>query len=239
MSTSRLFLALQARLGYHFKNEKILLQALTHSSFLHDKNAAGEKTEKDYEGLEFLGDAILGFLVSDRLVRLFPNGTEGELSKIKAALVSREHLAGVASRLGLGEFIMMSRGEESSGGRGRMALLADVFESLTAAIYLDGGLQASAAFVGLGLEEDFVSLGKDGFEHKDFKSILQETLHRISGGAPCYQLVAEEGPPHRRRFVVSVSSPGGIVTEGEGGTKKAAEQEAARRALELLHTPKM
>ena len=234
MSTSRLLLALQARLGYHFRSEKILLQALTHRSFLHDNKARGEKTNKDYEGLEFLGDAILGFLVSDRLFRLFPNGTEGELSKIKAALVSREHLAGAASRLGLGEFIMMSRGEERSGGRERRALLADGFESLTAAIDLDGGLQASAGFVDLGLEEDFVSLGRDGFEHRDFKSILQETLHRISGGTPSYQLVAEEGPPHKRRFVVSVSSPGGIVTEGEGGTKKAAEQEAARRALELL-----
>ncbi len=234
MSTSRLLLALQARLGYHFRDEKILLQALTHRSFLHDNRAAEEKAGKDYEGLEFLGDAILGFLVSDRLFRLFPDGTEGELSKMKAVLISREHLAGVASRLGLGEFIMMSRGEESSGGRERMALLADVFESLTAAIYLDGGLQASAGFVDLGLEEDFVSLGKDGFEHRDFKSILQETLHRISGGTPRYQLVSEKGPPHRRRFVVAVSSLGGIVTEGKGGTKKAAEQEAARRALELL-----
>jgi ribonuclease-3 len=234
MSTSRLVLALQVRLGYHFRSEKILLQALTHSSFLHDNRVEGEENRKDYEGLEFLGDAILGFLVSERLFRIFPNGTEGELSKIKAALVSREHLARAASRLGLGEFIMMSRGEESSGGRERRGLLADVFESLTAAIYLDGGLQASVKFVDLGLEEDFVSLGRDGFKRRDFKSILQETLHRLSGDSPRYRLVVEEGPPHRRRFVVSVSSPGGIVTEGEGGTKKAAEQEAARRALELL-----
>ena len=231
METKPLLEDLEARLDYCFSDQTLLLRALTHRSLLHDSRAPGDGDE-DYEGLEFLGDAILGFLVSARLFRLFPDGTEGELSKMRATLVSRSHLALTARQLGLGEFILMSRGEEGSGGRKKLALLADVFESVTAALYLDGGLEPSRRFVDSALAKSFVRLKKDGFKHTNYKSMLQEAMHQLSGATPLYHVISEEGPAHQRRFVVTVRSSAGVLAEGAGTTKKAAEQEAARRALE-------
>ena len=233
MERPRSLAALERRLKYSFRDRDLLLTALTHSSYLHDARGLGD-LRQDYQALEFLGDAVVGFLVSEHLFGRFPDKREGELTKIRASLVSREALARQAALLGLGDFARLSRGEEKSGGRNKQAIQADLFESVTAAIYLDGGDQAARDFLLGELGETLNQIERDGFTPSDFKSMLQEVVHSLGKQGPIYQVVEEEGPPHKRRFSTSVQVGEDVVARGAGTSKKASQQAAARAALELL-----
>ncbi len=233
MNRSSSLAGLERRLKYSFRNRNLLLTALTHRSYLHDAGGPGAQAQ-DYQALEFLGDAVVGFLVSEHLFGRFPEKREGELSKIRASLVSRDALAGSAAALGLGEFARLSRGEEKSGGRHKKAILADLFESVTAAIYLDGGIRAAREFLAFELREPLNRIERRGFIHSDYKSMLQEMVHRLRTQGPVYKLVGEEGPPHKRLFFTEVQVGEKTVARGSGTSKKASEQAAARAALRLL-----
>lgn len=219
----------QRRIGCLFQNLSLLNEALTHRSFSYEK---GEDF-KDNQRLEFLGDALLGMLVSEDLYSRFPHSAEGGLSKLKAAVVSRSALASKARRLNLGDFLLLGKGEEASGGRRRPSNLADTFEAIIASIYLDGGLNACRQFILRQLSEKIedVSLNKEG---GDYKSALQEYAQAKFRQAPVYQVTSTQGPDHRRIFQVVVSVQGKLYGTGKGRSKKVAEQEAARQALKKL-----
>jgi ribonuclease-3 len=223
---------LEKRLGYRFADLTRLDRALTHASRAHEDRARG--AHGDNEPLEFLGDAVLGLVVTDLLHRREPDGAEGPKSRRRARLVSAPSLARRADELGLPALLLLGRGEEKTGGRAKTALWANAYEALVAALYLDGGLEAAHRFVRDEFAREFEALDT-GTE--DPKSALQERLQGEARPVPAYRIVAEEGPSHRRRFRVECRLDDGIVTEGEGSSKKAAQQEAARRALARLHRP--
>lgn len=225
------FAALERRLGYRFRDRGLLEHALTHKSKAHEDPSGGVA---DNESLEFLGDAVLGMVVADALFRAFPTYSEGQKSKIKANLVSTSSLAEMADALGLGEHMILGRGEEKTGGRRKPALLADTCEALIAALYIDGGLDAARAFLLRELGPRIEEARQPGYFGRDHKSRLQERLQRLGRPLPSYRVQAEVGPEHRKVFSVQVLVGGETVAHGEGRTKKDAEQEAARLALEAL-----
>lgn len=222
---------LESLLGYSFKNPKLLIQALTHRSFVNEHE---EENLKNNESLEFLGDAVLGFLVSSRIFQNYPDLTEGELSKIKAYLVSAASLVKLAERIHLGDFISLSRGEEKTGGRSKRAIVVDAYEAIIGAIYLDGGVEAASEFVGRQVEEFLEGLDLKHLTYGDFKSALQEYLHNLGLTEPVYCVVDELGPDHRKTFVVQVLVDGEVIAGSSGRTKKEAQQSAAKLALENL-----
>ena len=228
--------ALEAALGYRFTDRGLLEQALTHRSRAHeDPSGEGE----DNERLEFLGDAVLGLVVADRLVRDFPERDEGWTSKVKARLVSEPTLARLGEQVGLGDYLLLGRGEEKTGGRRKQSLIADTFEAVVAAIYLDGGLGAATAFIGARLHGALEELRENGAVAKapaDWKSTLQEWLQARGRPLPAYRLAAEAGPDHRKTFTVDVSLGDEAIARGTGRSKKEAEQKAARRALADLES---
>jgi ribonuclease-3 len=231
------FRGLEDRIDYRFRDPGLLEHALTHRSRVHEDASGGVF---DNESLEFLGDAVLGFVIADLLFREFPQHNEGEKSKIKASIVSAPSLGRLAERIGLGEFLILGRGEEKSGGRRKMALVSDSYEALIAAIYLDGGIQSARTFIERefgGLIDEAKKRGTDSAFTMDFKSALQEWLQSKDRGLPEYRLVAEQGPAHRRTFDVEVMIGGECVARGSGRSKKSAEQKAARGALEALGKP--
>lgn len=217
--------ALQERMGYRFQDMALLDRALTHSSHAHEHAASGAGHN---EALEFLGDAVLGFVVADLLHRREPGGAEGVKSKRRAALVSAPSLAERAQRLGLPALLRLGRGEEKTGGRKKANLWANAYEAVIAALYLDGGLVAAFAFVSAAFAND---LDRDELPAEDAKSALQELLQARGEPVPSYEVVAEEGPSHRRRFRVECRVGGEAIGIGEGSSKKAAQQQAARAAL--------
>jgi ribonuclease III len=230
------FGALEDALGYRFRDPGLLEQALTHRSRSQEDVTGGVS---DNESLEFLGDAILGFVVADLLFREFPGTTEGEKSKIKASLVSAPVLARVAEALDLGAHLLLGRGEEKTGGRGKPALLADACEALFAAVYLDGGLEEARAVILRGLRPLADRARRPGLLTAvtgDYKSALQELLQAQEQPPPEYRVVGEEGPPHRREFSVEVWALGDCLGRAAGRSKKEAEQAAARDALARLGT---
>jgi ribonuclease-3 len=227
------FDAIEARLGYRFRDRGLIEHALTHRSKAAEDPSGGVM---DNESLEFLGDAVLGFVVADLLFREFPEAREGQKSKVKAAVVSTASLAEVAARLGLGEHLILGRGEEKTGGRRKPALLADTCEAVIAAIYLDGGLAPARAFIERELGPAVRAARAPGFVGRDHKSKLQEHLQGSGRPAPAYRVSAEVGPEHRKQFHVHVLVDGEVLAEGVGRTKKEAEQEAAREALVHLAT---
>jgi ribonuclease-3 len=219
---------LQDVIDYRFRSPAHLHHALTHRS--HAQESAVEKPHN--ERLEFLGDAVLGFVVSERLIDRFPTYPEGKLTKIKAYLVSSANLVKVAQELDLGAYLYLGRGEELSGGRGKKALLVNTLEALIAAIYRDGGLEAAARFVDrVILTSHAVALADLNFEADNYKSTLQELLQGEKLPAPAYRIAEEAGPPHRRTFTVELLVGELFRATAEGTTRKAAEQEAARIAL--------
>jgi len=228
------FEPLQRTIGYRFRDRGLLEHALTHTSRANEDVSGGVR---DNESMEFLGDALLGFVIADALFREFPESNEGEKSKTKAALVSTAALARQAERLNLGDHLLLGRGEEKTGGRRKQALLADGYEALLAAIYLDGGIEAARAFI----LREFASLIADVHQHgvsgDDYKSALQELLQARDLGLPEYRLAGTLGPDHRKQFQVEVAVQGEVVAEAIGSSKKEAEQEAARAALEKLRSP--
>jgi ribonuclease III len=222
--------SLQAYIGYQFRNRQLLLEALTHSSYARESSGR----VRDNERLEFLGDAVLNFLVSVRLADTFPQYKEGSLSRARARLVEAEHLAKAATSLELGKYLRLGRGERKTGGETKATLLADALEALVAALYRDGSLAAAQAFV-----DRFIvpkDLGARAVEllSVDYKSTLQEYLQAKRFLLAKYHVVNEEGPEHRKVFTVEVSASDGWIARGSGPSKKAAEQQAARKLLELL-----
>ncbi|HEY3128817.1 MAG TPA: ribonuclease III [Acidobacteriota bacterium] len=225
------FRTLEQALRYQFKNISLLQRALTHKSYCYERPEEGSS---HYESLEFLGDAILGFIISDLIFQQIPLSTEGELSKIKAHLVSARNLIQFADRLELGCFLRLSHGEEKTGGRTKKALLVDAFEAVIAAIYLDGGIEAARAFIEGEFGPSLQDVGSHTFTSPDYKSRLQERLHQLNHTEPAYVLVQELGPDHRKHFVVEVVSGTDVLAQGEGRTKKEAQQNAAEAALQKM-----
>jgi ribonuclease III len=225
-------LDLENLLGYKFRNQDLLSQALTHRSFVNEHE---EENLRNNESLEFLGDAVLGFVISSRIFQHYPELTEGELSKIKAYLVSAANLVRFAEGIHLGDFIRLSRGEEKTGGRTKRAIMVDAYEAIIGGIYLDGGVDAASEFVGRQIDAFLDGLDLKQLTYGDFKSALQEHLHNLGRPEPVYRVVDEIGPDHRKTFVVQVIIRGEVVAESSGRTKKEAQQAAARLALEDLN----
>lgn len=228
------FAVLEARLGYRFRDAGLLEHALTHKSKAHEDPSGGVV---DNESLEFLGDAVLGLVVADALYRAYPASSEGQKSKIKANLVSTAALAELALHLGLGDFMILGRGEDKTGGRRKPALLADTCEAIIAALYLDGGLDTARAFILRELGTHIEDAGQPGFIGRDYKSRLQERLQALGRALPSYRVLSESGPEHRKTFAVQVLVDNELLAQAEGRTKKDAEQDAARLALERLAAP--
>jgi ribonuclease-3 len=225
------FAALEARIGYRFRDRGLLEHGLTHKSKAHEDPSGGVL---DNESLEFLGDAVLGLVVADALCRTFPGFSEGQKSKIKATLVSTAALAELAERLQLGEHMILGRGEEKTGGRQKQALLADTCEALIAAIYIDGGLEPARQFILREMGEAILEAGRPDYFGRDHKSRLQEALQAFGRPLPQYRIAGEVGPEHRKLFHVEVLVDGERLAEGAGRTKKDAEQDAAKAALAAL-----
>jgi ribonuclease-3 len=225
---------LETVLAYKFKDRALLERAITHRSWAHEKVAPGDEREArklHNESLEFLGDSVLGLIVSNYLCNSYPAGTEGELSRMKHRLVSAPTLAKASQELNLGDFLRFGRGEEKSGGRHKNALLADVFEAITGAIFLDDGLEAATDFVCYALRDELEGADPLSAAKSDYKTMLQERLQAERRAAPRYAVLETLGPPHQRIFHVEVSWDGGSI-QGEGHSIKAAEAAAARAALE-------
>lgn len=221
---------LQEAIGHRFEHPELLVEALTHSSYVQEDSRKG----RDNERLEFLGDAVLNFLVSVRLADAFPQYEEGKLSRARARLVTAAHLAKVAGRLELGRYLRLGRGEEKTGGREKSALRVNALEALLAAIYRDAGLGAAGAFVEkFVLPPDLTEKAEELFS-TDYKSALQESLQASRRGPVEYRVVEEKGPEHRKTFTVEVRAGADLGARGHGKSKKAAEQQAAERLLEHL-----
>jgi ribonuclease III len=225
------FESLQHAIGYRFRDRGMLEHAMTHTSRANEDASGGVV---DNESMEFLGDAILGFVVADVLFREFPEFDEGEKSKTKAALVSTTTLARQAEQLNLGEHLLLGRGEEKTGGRQKQALLADSYEALIAAIYLDGGIEHARAFIVREFGPLLDAVRRHGVGGHDYKSALQELVQSRDLPLPEYRLIGSVGPDHRKRFQIEVLVNGERLAEASGPSKKESEQEAARAALEKL-----
>jgi ribonuclease III len=220
---------LESVLGHRFRDTRWLRQALMHSSRLPERTE--QEPSESNEKLEFLGDAVLELIVSEELVQAFPGWSEGKLSKSRARLVNAAALSLAAQRLGLGQYLLLGRGEEKTGGRTKPALLADAYEAVIAAIYLDAGLEAARAFVRRSLVEGEISVEADRLGHTDHKSALQEFLQSRGMMPGSYRVIAETGPDHQKTFRVEVRIAGQVAAVGTGKTKKEAEQAAAVAAL--------
>jgi ribonuclease-3 len=229
---------LEAAIGHPFRARDLLCRALTHKSLVREQAAGAAHVHSDNEQLEFLGDAVLGFLVSEALVERYPDLPEGRLSKIKAHLVSATHLYEVALRIDLGDYLYLGRGEEMSGGRAKRALLANAVEAILAALYLDGGAEAARRFVDL-----YVLAGLHAADYEtrdtmaDFKSALQEAAQARGLPQPRYAIVKERGPEHSKTFTVEVRVGREYAEQAEGDSKKTAGQNAARLLLDRMTNP--
>lgn len=217
---------LQNNLGYHFKNPALLSRALTHSSYANERHV----DTGDNERLEFLGDSVLGFITAEYLFANHRDFPEGELTKLRAYAVCEKSLFSYAEEIGLGNYLKLGKGEERTGGRTRPSVLSDAFEAVIAAIYLDGGMDEAKKFV-LRFVVPYVE-AKPTF--KDYKTMLQEVVQKNQGETLEYVLVSETGPDHDKCFTVEVHLNSNVLGRGVGGSKKKAEQNAAKEALELM-----
>lgn len=221
---------LERRLFYHFINPPLLQQAITHKSYL---NEVRDRSLKDNERLEFLGDAVLDLVISQILLQRYPETPEGELSKMKARIVSEMALARVARRLEIGRYLLLGRGEEMTQGRTKPSLLANALEAILAAIYLDGGLASVEHVIHQIFKEEIEELLKAEVI-TDYKTELQELCQREYESLPTYTVLSETGPDHQKTFEVQLTIKGNVYGHGVGRSKKEAEQQAARQALEKL-----
>ncbi|MGC9975772.1 MAG: ribonuclease III [Syntrophales bacterium] len=220
----------QQTLDYRFSKIDLLDNALIHRSFVNENPVLGSK---DNERLEFLGDAVIGLCLSDLLVRKFPDYAEGQLSKLRAYVVNEQSLAALARKLNIGDYLLLGRGEENSGGKTKASILSNAFEAVAAAIYLDCGFEKTYKF----LENFFEPLVEQGIKsvvYRDYKTALQEICQNRFKETPRYMLINEAGPDHDKVFEVSLTVASMITTTGVGKSKKEAEQRAAYRALEEL-----
>jgi ribonuclease-3 len=229
LEREKLLSELEQKIGYSFRSRALLDRALTHRSFANER--VGENCQHN-EALEFLGDSVLGFVVSAWLLERFPDLSEGKLSKMKAYLVSESRLVEIAEALDLGNYILLNRGEEKTGGRRKRALLADAYEALIGVIYVDGGIEVAERFLRRELRQKLMSIDPASMIGADYKSALQERLQAAGGPGPDYAVVEVLGPDHRRTFRVELRIGGRAVATGEGHTIKLAQQEAARVVLE-------
>ena len=220
---------LEDALGYRFQNIILLQNALTHSSYANER---WHNSLKSNERLEFLGDSILGMVVAEYLYLTFQDRPEGELTRMRADMVCEQALAEIAERLQLGNHLMLGHGEEQSNGRNRVSILADAVESVIAAMFLDGGMDAARSFI-----ETFVlcNVPTTKLHNMDYKTTLQEQVQQKKDQTLSYALLGESGPDHDKRFHVGVSLNGELVGEGEGSSKKRAEQDAAHNTLKKLY----
>lgn len=218
----------QKIINYKFKDEKLLFEALSHSSFANEN----KKQRRSNERLEFLGDSVLSIVVSEYLFENYTHLPEGELTKIRASLVCEKSLHNFAKDIELGQHIMLGKGEENTGGRSRPSILADAFEAVIAAIYLDGGLEAAKSHILRFIPDDLSVNGNIGFN--DYKTILQEIIQKNPEEKVDYYLIDEVGPDHNKAFTVQVKLNTNVIGQGVGKSKKQAEQMAAKEALELM-----
>lgn len=219
--------SLEKIINHKFKNNNYLVEALTHSSYANENRNGRESNER----MEFLGDSVVSIISAQLLFERFPDTSEGELSKIRSALVCTASLSSFANKISLGDYLYLGKGEELSGGRQRPTILENAFEALTAAIYLDGGLEAARAFV---LPFLLNALDNHQVSFKDYKTLLQEVVQQNHDETLNYVIVGESGPDHDKRFEVEVHLNSNIIGRGIGRSKKQAEQEAAREALQLM-----
>ena len=219
---------LEAAIGYRFKNITLLQNALTHSSYANER---WHDSLRSNERMEFLGDSILGMTVAEYLYRNFPNRPEGELTRMRADMVCENSLAAVAEKIGLGQHLLLGHGEERFGGRSRASILADAVESVIAASFLDGGIEAAENFI-----RQFIltEVPVKKLNNADYKTALQELVQQKKDQVLSYALVGESGPDHDKKFQVEVSLNGKVIGAGVGSSKKRAEQAAAQSALETL-----
>lgn len=223
------------RINYRFQDLSILDRALTHSSYSYEHEASDPgHSIPNYESMEFLGDSILGLIISEFLFLSYPEKREGFLSKIKSQMVSTSQLSVLSGKLRLGEYLNLGKGEQKTGGQKKKAILADLFESLLAGIYLDGGFNEARSFVLQQFKPYFKNLAQGEFKLLNAKSALQEKLHEMGLEEPEYAVIAEEGPQHSKHFIVEVLTRNQALAEGSGNSKKSAEQDAASNALELI-----
>jgi ribonuclease-3 len=222
---------LETKIGYHFRNRRLLFEALTHRSYVSQSNRA---EIRDNERMEFFGDAVVGFAISKMLLNLYPESDEGLLSRVRASVVGTETLAALAEGIGLGRFLFLGSGEEKTGGRSKKSVLANSFEALAAAVCLDGGIASVEKFVEryFGPLLEAHELRDDG---RDYKTKLQELSHAMGCNPPCYLVDDVSGPDHDLMFKVTVIVGVDCFGKGTGKTRKEAEQLAAREALALLH----
>jgi len=219
---------LEQKLNYRFKNIKLLENALTHSSYANEVRSAGSSNER----LEFLGDSVLSIIVSEHLYNKYPNIPEGELTRKRAVLVCEKALCSFSRELGIGDCLLLGKGEERGGGRERDSILADAFEAVLAAMYLDGGMEIAKKHVMRFVLREEEHGDENAF--KDYKTVLQEIIQRNPEEAVTYILTDEKGPDHNKEFTVEVRLNSNIIGKGKGKNKKQAEQMAAKQALELM-----
>ena len=224
---------LETALGYRFRNISLLQNALTHSSYANER---WHNSLLSNERLEFLGDSVLGMLVAEYLYRTFPDRPEGELTRMRADMVCEQTLAGAANKIGIGEHLLLGHGEEQGGGRSRNSILADAMESVIAACFLDGGIQAALKVV---QQFILVEVPVTKLHNVDYKTKLQELVQQKKNQVLSYALVGESGPDHDKHFDVEVSLNGRVVGSGSGSSKKRAEQSAAASAVENLFPSKI
>ena len=219
---------LEEEINYKFKDVRLLLHALSHSSYANEKRHNGGSNER----LEFLGDSVLSIIVSEYLFNTFKGNPEGDLTRLRAALVCEKSLHKFAKEIHLGDYLLLGKGEENTGGRERPSILADAFEALLAAVYLDGGMEAAKNHVMRFMPKDIGNGKKLIFS--DFKTVLQEIVQKNPEEKVEYVLIGEEGPDHNKIFIVEVCLNGQVIVKGRGRSKKDAEQLAAKEALELM-----
>jgi len=221
---------LQKTVGYEFKNPELLTEALTHPSIAHER---GSESNHHNQRLEFLGDAVLQLVVTDRIYKLYPDLPEGKLTQIRAHLANRHTLYQRALAIELGKHLMLGKGEESSGGRERLSNLADAYEALLGSVYLDGGIRAARKFILTQFADEFTNI-KQTTPRQNPKGRLQELLQAHSSKGPIYRVVHESGPDHSKHFECVVEWDGRQIGRGTGSSKKQAETEAAETALSAL-----
>ena len=220
--------AFEDRIGYQFASRDLLTRALTHKSYSHE---ARHDNVRHNETFEFLGDSVLGFVIGDVLFRHFPDLDEGALSKMKAYLVSATSLAAKARRYGMGDVLLLGVGEEKTGGRKKDSLLANMFEAIIAAVFLDGGIEPARQLIEQSFADDIAAIDQQDLLFHDYKTALQELAQGKGLQLPDYNVVGEVGPDHDKTFIVEVKV-GSFSARGEGSSKKEAQQQAARRALQ-------
>jgi len=217
----------EKKLGYTFRDKRLLETALTHSSY------ANEKRKESNERLEFLGDSVLSVIVSSYLFRKLSRVAEGDLTKIRASLVCEQALAEFSKKISLSEYIMLGKGEEMTGGRSRASIISDAFEAVLAAIYLDGGIETATEWL-MDIMNDKLAEALLGRTYKDYKTMLQEEVQKGDTGKVTYRTVSETGPDHNKNFEVEVLIDGVVKNIGVGASKKEAEQNAAKNALDAI-----